>query len=136
MARVTVEDCIGKVDTRFELVVMAAQRAKMVYSGSPITVERDNDKNTVVALREIADETISIEALREFTVQSFQREQYRRANLPKVETGDAVSEESEVHEFISEETGKVEVPQLRKDPMMRMPEHGMSFEDDNLEVDD
>ena len=58
MARVTVEDCIDKVPNRFELVLLSAHRARMIAQGSPLTVERDNDKNPVVALREIADETI------------------------------------------------------------------------------
>src|SRR5207302_7178020 len=59
MARVTVEDCIDKVDNRFELVLLASHRARMVSSGAQITIERDNDKNPVVALREIAEKTIS-----------------------------------------------------------------------------
>ena len=59
MARVTVEDCIDKVENRFDLVLLASHRARMISSGAPITVERDNDKNPVVALREIADTTIS-----------------------------------------------------------------------------
>ncbi|MBI4724765.1 MAG: DNA-directed RNA polymerase subunit omega, partial [Rhodomicrobium sp.] len=54
MARVTVEDCVDKVSNRFELVLLAAHRARAVSSGAPITIERDNDKNPVVALREIA----------------------------------------------------------------------------------
>jgi DNA-directed RNA polymerase omega subunit len=58
MARVTVEDCIDKVDNRFDLVLLAAHRARMISSGSPLTVDRDNDKNPVVSLREIADTTI------------------------------------------------------------------------------
>ena len=64
MARVTVEDCVDKVPNRFELVLLAAHRAREIAAGSPITVERDNDKNPVVALREIAEETQSAEALR------------------------------------------------------------------------
>ena len=56
MARVTVEDCVDKVENRFELVLLAAHRARMISNGSPLTVDRDNDKNPVVALREIADE--------------------------------------------------------------------------------
>ena len=55
MARVTVEDCIDKLPNRFELVLLAAHRARLISQGAPITVERDNDKNPVVALREIAD---------------------------------------------------------------------------------
>jgi DNA-directed RNA polymerase subunit omega len=73
MARVTVEDCIDKVDNRFDLVLLAAHRARMISSGSPITVDRDNDKNPVVALREIADVTIAPEDLREELVHSLQK---------------------------------------------------------------
>src|SRR5258708_11560314 len=64
MARVTVEDCILKIPNRFELVLLAAQRARDVASGAPITLERDKDKNRVVALREIADETIGLEQVK------------------------------------------------------------------------
>lgn len=74
MARVTVEDCIDKVPNRFELVMLAAHRARALASGTPLTVDRDNDKNPVVALREIADETITAEALREQAIESFQRQ--------------------------------------------------------------
>src|SRR6266481_94912 len=63
MARVTVEDCIDKVDNRFDLVLLAAHRARMISSGSQLTIDRDNDKNPVVSLREIADSTISREEL-------------------------------------------------------------------------
>ena len=59
MARVTVEDCIDKVDNRFELVLLASHRARLISQGASITIDRDNDKNPVVALREIADETLS-----------------------------------------------------------------------------
>jgi len=73
MARVTVEDCIDKVENRFDLVLLASHRARMVSSGAPITVERDNDKNPVVALREIADMTVSPDDLREELVHSLQK---------------------------------------------------------------
>ena len=73
MARVTVEDCIDKLPNRFELVLLAAHRARMVSQGAPITVDRDNDKNPVVALREIADETIVPEDLREEYIHSMQK---------------------------------------------------------------
>ena len=63
MARVTVEDCVDKIPNRFELVLLAARRARNIHSGAPLTVERDNDKNPVVSLREIAEETIELEAL-------------------------------------------------------------------------
>jgi DNA-directed RNA polymerase subunit omega len=73
MARVTVEDCIEKVTNRFELVLLAGHRARMVSQGAPVTVERDNDKNPVVALREIAEETINKDDLVEDLVHSMQR---------------------------------------------------------------
>jgi len=73
MARVTVEDCIDKVPNRFELVLLAGHRARMVSQGAPITVDRDNDKNPVVALREIADETIVTDDLREEFIHSMQK---------------------------------------------------------------
>jgi DNA-directed RNA polymerase subunit omega len=73
MARVTVEDCIDKVENRFELVLLASHRARMISSGAPITIDRDNDKNPVVALREIADETISPEDLNEEFIHSLQK---------------------------------------------------------------
>jgi DNA-directed RNA polymerase subunit omega len=73
MARVTVEDCIDKVENRFDLVLLASHRARVVSSGAPITVERDNDKNPVVALREIADSTVSPADLREELVHSLQK---------------------------------------------------------------
>ena len=74
MARVTVEDCVDKVPNRFELVMLAAHRARALASGTPLTVSRDNDKNPVVALREIADETLTAEHLRETAIESFQRQ--------------------------------------------------------------
>jgi DNA-directed RNA polymerase subunit omega len=73
MARVTVEDCIDKVDNRFDLVLLASHRARMISSGSQITVERDNDKNPVVALREIAETTVSPGDLKEDLIHSLQK---------------------------------------------------------------
>jgi len=73
MARVTVEDCILKIPNRFELVLLAAQRARDVASGAPITLERDNDKNPVVALREIADETIGLEQVKNSLIKGMQK---------------------------------------------------------------
>ena len=73
MARVTVEDCIEKIDNRFELVLLASHRARMISSGSPLTVDRDRDKNPVVALREIADSTVSPEDLKEDLIHTLQK---------------------------------------------------------------
>tara|TARA_B100001123_G_scaffold444032_1_gene591761 strand:+ start:908 stop:1339 length:432 start_codon:yes stop_codon:yes gene_type:complete len=73
MARVTVEDCILKVSNRFQLVMMAAQRSRVLSVGGELTVERDNDKNPVVALREIAEETIPLEELENDVIEGLQR---------------------------------------------------------------
>ncbi|MEM0989499.1 MAG: DNA-directed RNA polymerase subunit omega [Pseudomonadota bacterium] len=72
MARVTVEDCIDKVPNRFDLVMLAAHRARTISSGSPITVDRDNDKNPIVALREIEEETLTPEELQEEAIEANQ----------------------------------------------------------------
>ena len=72
MARVTVEDCVDKVTNRFELVMLAAHRAREIASGSAITVDRDNDKNPVVSLREIAEETQTADDLRERVIEANQ----------------------------------------------------------------
>lgn len=73
MARVTVEDCIDKVSNRFDLVMLAAHRARVISAGSPTLVERENDKNPVVALREIAEQKIPVDALREDAIEAQQR---------------------------------------------------------------
>ncbi len=73
MARVTVEDCVDKIPNRFELVLLAAHRARSIANGSSITIQPDDDKNPVIALREIADETISPASLKESVVSSLQR---------------------------------------------------------------
>lgn len=73
MARVTVEDCIDKVENRFELVLLASHRARLISQGASITIDRDNDKNPVVALREIADEMLSPDDLKEDLIHSLQK---------------------------------------------------------------
>ena len=73
MARVTVEDCVLRIPNRFELVMLAAQRARNISAGAGLTVEKDNDKNPVIALREIAEETISADTLRDNVIQTMQR---------------------------------------------------------------
>ena len=73
MARVTVEDCVDKVPNRFELVLLAAHRARAIATGSPITIDAKNDKNPVIALREIADRTVSSEDMREGLIHSIQK---------------------------------------------------------------
>ena len=73
MARVTTEDCVDKVPNRFELVLLAAHRAREISAGAPITVDRDNDKNPVVSLREIADETVPLDDLKDQLIRNMQR---------------------------------------------------------------
>src|ERR1700759_160711 len=73
MARVTVEDCVVKVPNRFELVLLAAQRAREITSGAPLSIDRDDDKNPVVALREIADETVALDHLKMSVVRGMQK---------------------------------------------------------------
>jgi DNA-directed RNA polymerase subunit omega len=98
MARVTVEDCIDKVENRFELVLLASHRARMISAGAQITVDRDNDKNPVVALREVADKTISPQDLKEELIHSLQK--YTEVDEPEPEAvplvaGTASSPEAE-----------------------------------------
>jgi DNA-directed RNA polymerase subunit omega len=99
MARVTVEDCIIKVDNRFDLIVLAAHRGREITAGSELTVSRDNDKNPVVSLREIADETIKIGDLKESMIASLQTQ------LVDDETSDIENEEDEA---VTEEEKVVE----------------------------
>lgn len=98
MARVTVEDCVEEIPNRFELVILAAERAKSISSGAPLTVDRDNDKNPVIALREIATKTIDPDALREAQIVSLQKnnkvDQVLEENL-YAEVQESTSEESE-----------------------------------------
>jgi DNA-directed RNA polymerase subunit omega len=84
MARVTVEDCIEKVENRFELVLLASHRARLLAAGAPLTVDRDRDKNPVVALREIGDGTITSEDLKEQLIHSLQK--YVEVDEPEAET--------------------------------------------------
>src|SRR5690606_13483151 len=87
MARVTVEDCIDKVENRFELVLLAGHRARQISQGAQITIDRDNDKNPVVALREIADETLSPDDLKEDLIHSLQKHvevDEPEADLPEI----------------------------------------------------
>ena len=82
MARVTVEDCVDKVSNRFDLVLLAAQRARQISGGADLTIDRDRDKNPVVALREIADETVRPAHLEEALVSSLQRVQIDDDDAP------------------------------------------------------
>ncbi len=113
MARVTVEDCIDKIPNRFDLVLIAAQRAKNISIGAPITVERDNDKNAVVSLREIADETIDFEGLKQNLITGLQK--VREVQNPTVEDQEIVEAMQELslddHEynFVTESENDIEM---------------------------
>jgi DNA-directed RNA polymerase subunit omega len=89
MARVTVEDCIDKVENRFDLVLLAGHRARLISAGQQITIDRDNDKNPVVALREIAEETVAPDDLREDLIHSLQK--YVEVDEPEAETVPALA---------------------------------------------
>ena len=102
MARITVEDCIDKFPSRFELVLVASQRARNLHSGDNPTVEKDNDKNTVIALREIADSTISAEVMKENLIQEYQtvtisdeEENLELENSDNVDGNDSISKASQ-----------------------------------------
>lgn len=96
MARVTIEDCAKIIPSRFELVVLAAQRAKEIAAGSPITVERDNDKNAVVALREISLRHVDPDLLRECVIQRHQKFQHNElVDRPEDDMSEDMSEITE-----------------------------------------
>lgn len=119
MARVTVEDCIERIPNRFDLVMLAGQRAREISAGAPITVERDNDKNPVIALREIADETVELENLQEALIVSQQK--HVEYDLPEedevVELLESESNlagvEPEAPPADGEEPSEPEMPQMR-----------------------
>ena len=104
MARVTVEDCVLKVPNRFDLVMVAAQRSRDISAGAPLTVERDNDKNPVVALREIADEKVNIEDLGDALIQGMQK--HVEIDEPEEEPQDF---EMAIVAMAGEETGELTV---------------------------
>ena len=115
MARITVEDCIDKFSSRFELVLVASQRARKLHSGDEPTIERDNDKNTVIALREIADSSISKEEMKENLIQEYQTisisdEEQENQELQLPTETDDTSEDNE--EILNENLNtKIEVEQ-------------------------
>ncbi len=112
MARVTVEDCIEKVPNRFELVLLAAHRARMIREGSPLTVDKDNDKEPVVALREIAESTVDLKVVKEALVSGLQEvrpgeENEREADRVALLAGPSASEDDVMRAFQAElESGR------------------------------
>lgn len=103
MARVTVEDCIDKIPNRYELLMVAAQRAKDIAAGAPITVSKDNDKNPVISLREIAEETVSIEELQKSLVMGLQK--YVEVEEPEEEELEILAAEKELADLDEQFSG-------------------------------
>ncbi len=125
MARVTVEDCIEKLPNRFELVMVASQRARKIGSGAQLTIERDNDKNPVISLREIAIETVSIEDLKEELVRSHQRMVAYEEDDDSIdlmdgeeEWGTMASQSSEAQGVYSDENVAEEEPESSEEPSL------------------
>lgn len=107
MARVTVEDCIEKVPNRFDLVLLAAHRARMIREGSPLTVDRDNDKDPVVSLREVAESSVDLKAVKEALISNLQEvrpgeENEREEDRLALESGPAASEEDVLRAYQAE----------------------------------
>ncbi|WP_036261967.1 DNA-directed RNA polymerase subunit omega [Methylocapsa aurea] len=115
MARVTVEDCIDKVENRFELVLIASHRARMIASGSQITVDRDNDKNPVVSLREIADATLAPDDLKEDFIQSLQK--HVEVDEPEAEAVPALASAPE--QARSDALGDVQFDRMTEEDLLR-----------------
>ena len=114
MARVTVEDCIDKVENRFELVLVAAHRARLLSSGSQITIDRDNDKNPVVALREIAETTLQPGDLMEDLIHSLQKNV--EVDEPEAE---AVPALASVNEALSQPHSDVQFDRMTEEDLLR-----------------
>lgn len=114
MARVTVEDCVDKVESRFELILLASHRARTLASGAPITVDRDNDKNPVVALREIADSKLTPEDMREDLIHSLQK--HVEVDEPEAES---VPPLQAVGENASDFRGDIQFDRMTEEELLR-----------------
>lgn len=106
MARVTVEDCIERIPNRFELVLLAAQRARDITSGSPLTLDRDNDKNPVVSLREVAEQRVDPETLTNDLIQGLQK--HVEADEPEEDEFDALAAQRQIPADIRESANEAE----------------------------
>ncbi|MFM9890649.1 MAG: DNA-directed RNA polymerase subunit omega [Rickettsiales bacterium] len=130
MARVTVEDCILTIPNRFDLVVTAAARAKQISSGMPLTIDRDNDKDSVVSLREIADKTIDVKLVHEEMIQGFQKKM-------GFDPSDRIEDEEQNHGSYSVNSrGEIEQHFNEEQHAAEQPSQGMSFVEENIEVED
>lgn len=133
MARVTVEDCILNIPNRFDLVVTAAQRAKQISSGMPLTIDRDNDKDAVVSLREIADKTIDLSIVQEEIIQHFQKK-------VGFDPNDRIEGEAETQSGSYSVNSHGEIEEAFAAEQQYVPQDntggGMSFVEENIEVED
>ena len=130
MARVTVEDCIVHIPNRFELVLLASTRAKQITSGNPLTIDRDNDKDGVVSLREIAGQTVSLDALQEGLIQSFFKRPISDIADKKLLTkGEEIP--VDVEEAFKDAASQITVKESAADA-----EDNMSFGEENIEAED
>ncbi len=130
MARVTVEDCIDKIPNRYDLVLISAQRAKDIASGSPILVDRDNDKNSVVALREISENKVSIEDLQKSLVMGLQK--YVEVEEPEDEEVEILSAEKELAD-LDEQFSSDMISDEDLNNSMQI--HGGDDDEDNFDLD-
>jgi DNA-directed RNA polymerase subunit omega len=129
MARVTVEDCILTIPNRFELVVTAAARAKQISSGMPLTIDRDNDKDSVVSLREIADKTIDVKLVNEEIIQNFQK----KSGFDPL---DRIEDEENQASYTINSRGEIERGAAEETHYVEQQVQGMSFVEENIEVED
>ena len=116
MARVTVEDCVDKVENRFDLVLLASHRARMISSGAPLQVDRDNDKNPVVALREIADAHLTPDDLQEDLIHSLQK--HVEVDEPEVEVVPSLTPAGAAPES-SDAAGDIQFDRMTEEELLR-----------------
>ena len=128
MARITVEDCIDKFPSRFELVLVASNRARKLYSGENPTVEIDNDKNTVIALREIAEETLTTEQLKNDLI-----EEYQTNTFSEDEEINEIEDNSDESEAEDKELNSSEIQENNEDPNNSSENINIETSQDNLE---
>ncbi|MDC3186896.1 DNA-directed RNA polymerase subunit omega [Pelagibacteraceae bacterium] len=128
MARITVEDCIDKFPSRFELVLVASNRARKLYSGENPTVEIDNDKNTVIALREIAEETLTTEQLKNDLI-----EEYQTNTFSEDEEISEIEDNSDESEADDNELNNSEIEENNEDPNNPSENTNIETAQDNLE---
>lgn len=133
MARVTVEDCIDKIPNRYELLMVAAQRAKDISSGSSLTINRDNDKNAVVALREIANGTVNIEELQHSLVMGLQK--YVEVAEPEEEELEIMAAERELADLDEQFSGLISQTEINEAMQIHSSDDDMSSLDETSDFD-